>query len=114
LEAVISQAELADGEMIAREVNGVDVLLCRVDGEYYAVANRCSHGQQMLATGKLKGYEVNCPLHGARFDVRDGRCMAAPAVRPIKSFPVTLQGGKVNVTVSDDDQPARPRFGPVV
>jgi nitrite reductase/ring-hydroxylating ferredoxin subunit len=113
VKAVVSLAELDDGEMIARDVDGVDVLLCKVDGEYYAVANRCSHAQQALATGKLKGHIINCPLHGARFDVRDGRCLAAPATLPIKTFPVTLEGGKVNVTVTADDRPARPQFGPL-
>ncbi len=110
---VASQADLSDGEMIACNVDGVDVLLCRVDGEYYAVSNRCSHAQQVLVTGKLRGHVINCPLHGARFDVRDGRCLAAPASQPIKTFPVTLQGGKVNVTVTAADRPARPRFGPL-
>lgn len=113
MKPVASQAELADGEMIARNVDGVDVLLCRVDGEYYAVSNRCSHASQVLVTGRLRGHEINCPLHGARFDVRDGRCLAAPAVRPIKTFPVTLEGGRVHVTVTEEDRPARPRFGPL-
>ena len=114
MQPVASQADLRDGEMIACEVDGVDVLLCRVDGQYYAVSNRCSHAQQVLVAGRLKGHEINCPLHGARFDIRDGRCLAAPAALPIKTFPVTLEGGKVNVTVTADDLPARPRFGPLV
>ncbi len=113
MEPVVAQSELADGEMHACQVNGVDVLLCRVDGEYYAVADRCSHATQKLSVGRLRGHEVTCPLHGARFDVRDGRCLAAPASRPIKTFPVTLEGGKVNVTVSEEDKPARPQFGPL-
>ncbi len=114
MQPIASQADLTDGEMIACDVDGVDVLLCRVDGEYYAVSNRCSHAKQALVAGKLRGYEVNCPLHGARFDVRDGRCLAAPATQPIKTYPVTLAGGKVNVTVTADDLPARPQFGPLV
>ena len=110
---VIAQSELADGEMYTCEVDGVDVLLCRVDGEYYAVVDHCSHATQKLSTGRLRGFEVTCPLHGARFDVRDGRCLAAPASQPIKTIPVTLEGGKVNVTVSEEHKPARPRFGPL-
>lgn len=110
---VIAQSDMADGEMHACQVDGVDVLLCRVDGEYYAVVDHCSHATQKLSTGRLRGFEVTCPLHGARFDVRDGRCLAAPASRPIKTLPVTLEGGKVNVTVTEEDKPARPRFGPL-
>lgn len=110
---VIAQSEMADGEMHTCQVDGVDVLLCRVDGEYYAVVDHCSHATQKLSAGRLRGFEVTCPLHGARFDVRDGRCLAAPASQPIKTLPVTLEGGKVNVTVTEEHKPARPRFGPL-
>jgi 3-phenylpropionate/trans-cinnamate dioxygenase ferredoxin subunit len=106
-------AALADGEMIACDVDGVEVLLCKVAGQHYAVSNHCSHAGQALATGRLKGYEVSCPLHGARFDVRDGRCLAAPASQPISTFDVTLEGGKIHVTVRAEDQPPKPRFGPM-
>jgi nitrite reductase/ring-hydroxylating ferredoxin subunit len=99
MEPVMSIAALRDGQMIAREVSGMSVLVCRVDGQYYAVANECSHARQRLDYGKLKGHEVVCPLHGARFDVRSGQCRAAPATQPIRTFPVTLQGGKVHITV---------------
>ena len=113
MQPVIAMAELGDGEMIAREVDGVSVLLCRVEGRFYAVSNMCSHASQRLVQGKLKGHELVCPLHGARFDVRNGQCLAAPATRPIKSFPVTLAEGKVHVQVSAEDRPRRPQFGPL-
>jgi nitrite reductase/ring-hydroxylating ferredoxin subunit len=102
MEPLMSIAALRDGQMIAREVGGVSVLVCRIDGQYYAMANTCSHARQRLDHGKLKGYEVVCPLHGARFDIRSGQCRAAPATQAIRTFPVTLQGGKVYVTVASD------------
>lgn len=91
---------LADGQMLACRVEDVDVLLCRVDGRYYALANHCSHARQPLHTGRLRGHEIVCPLHGARFDVRDGRCLGAPATVPVQTFPVLIEGGKVNVSVA--------------
>ena len=113
MKPVIAQSDMSDGEMHACEVDGVDVLLCRVDGEYYAVVDHCSHATQKLSAGRLRGHEVTCPLHGARFDIRDGRCLAAPASQPIKTLSVTLEGGKVNVTVTEEHKPSRPRFGPL-
>jgi nitrite reductase/ring-hydroxylating ferredoxin subunit len=113
MEPVIGITELGDGEMIAREVNGVSVLVCRVEGQFYATSNICSHASQRLDQGRLKGYEIVCPLHGARFDIRSGKCLAAPASAPIKTFPVTLEAGKVHVRVSADDRPRRPKFGPL-
>ena len=64
-------------------------------------------------SGRLRGYEVICPLHSARFDIRDGSCKAAPATQPIQSFPVMVEAGKVMVSVEGAKQPPRPRFGPL-
>ena len=101
MKAVMSMAVLAEGDMAACQVDGVELLICQVRGSYYAVSNRCSHSGQTLSGGKLRGHTISCPLHGARFDVRTGECLAAPATRPIKSFPVTLERGKVLVTIDD-------------
>ena len=99
--------------MCAHTVEGVDVLICQVEGNFYALHNQCSHARQKLSQGRLRGFEVICPLHGARFDVRSGEVTSAPAARPVTSFPVTLEGGKVHVTLKQVDQPARPQFGPL-
>jgi nitrite reductase/ring-hydroxylating ferredoxin subunit len=109
----MSIAALQDGDMQACQVDGVNVLICRVEGRYHAVSNRCSHASQTLSAGRLRGAELTCPLHGARFDVRTGACLAGPAERPIKVFPVVLEAGKVCVQVSKEDRPPRPRFGPL-
>jgi 3-phenylpropionate/trans-cinnamate dioxygenase ferredoxin subunit len=90
---------LRDGEMKAVRVDGVDVLLCRVDGQYYALSNSCSHARQALHTGRLRGFEVICPLHGARFDIRTGRCVAAPATQPVQTFRVRIESGKLSISV---------------
>ncbi len=96
---LISIADLGEGEMIAGRVGSTDVLLCQVEGRFYAMEDLCSHARQKLSTGRLRGHELQCPLHGARFDVRSGACTAPPANLPIKTFPVTLEGGKVCVTI---------------
>ncbi len=56
--------------MAACQVGGLEVLICQVEGSYYAVSNRCSHANQRLSGGKLHGHAISCPLHGAQFDVR--------------------------------------------
>ena len=110
---VLAIADLDEGQSACIRVDGVDVLVCLVEGQFYALHAQCSHARQSLATGKLRGFELTCPLHGARFDVRTGACLAAPAQRPITCFPVTLEGGKVCVEVTGVEAAAKPKFGPI-
>jgi nitrite reductase/ring-hydroxylating ferredoxin subunit len=105
-------AAVPDGGMHACSADGLQVLLCRVDGAIYAVENRCSHASSRLDGGTLNGHAISCPLHGARFDVRDGRAIAAPASDPIRRFDVILDGGKVSI-VEPPPLPVRPKFGPL-
>ena len=102
---VIPISALADGDMLPCRVAGLEVLICRIDGRFFALSNRCSHAGQALHTGRLHGYRLGCPLHGASFDVRDGRCLKAPAEAGVVTYPVTIAGGKVHVGV---DTPRRP------
>ena len=97
LTPTISIAALGEGETTVVRVADKEILVCNVDGQFYAVDAQCSHARQTLATGRLRGYQISCPLHGARFDVRTGACTAAPAKRPIRSFPVLIEAGKVCV-----------------
>ena len=58
------------------------------DGSFYAVEAWCSHQKVSLMNGDLDEYELMCPLHGACFDLRDGKHLSLPAVKGIRSFPV--------------------------
>jgi 3-phenylpropionate/trans-cinnamate dioxygenase ferredoxin subunit len=79
---------LSDGRMTSVEVEGEALLLCRVEGRYYALRDRCSHAEQALSQGRLRGATVYCPLHGARFDVRTGEVLSPPATEAVKSYVV--------------------------
>ena len=78
-------------------VGGRSILVCQVAGQYYALDGECSHAAQRLCTGRLNGFEVLCPLHRARFDVRTGAPTAGPATAPLATYPVILDSGKVHV-----------------
>ena len=96
-------ASLADFESADRKVVEVDedeqICLIRKDGEFYAISAWCSHEKALVALGEIEGYEIVCPLHGARFDIRTGRHLSMPAVRPIASYPVKVEGDRVWVNV---------------
>ena len=70
-------------------------LLCNVAGEFFAVAERCSHAAFSLADGRLDGPLIECPLHGAQFDVRDGSPVRLPASKPLATHPVAREGSRV-------------------
>lgn len=106
-------AALGEGEMAACEVDGVKVLVCQVEGRFYALHDQCSHARQALHGGTLRGHELRCPLHGGRFDVRTGKCLGPPASLPVQSFPVQLERGKVHVDVSGVQARPQPKFGPL-
>ena len=92
---VAAQADLFEGAGIAIQPKGLDVALFSIDGEVYATDNICSHGSARLCDGYVEGYEVECPFHQGRFDVRTGAPTCAPATKPVKSWPVKIEGGRV-------------------
>jgi 3-phenylpropionate/trans-cinnamate dioxygenase ferredoxin subunit len=96
---VAEVTELGPGEGKTIEVAGVSLALFNVDGQYFAIANACTHVGGSLGEGTLVGKEVTCPLHGARFDVTCGKVLGGPARSDLKSFPTSLEGDAVMVEV---------------
>ena len=81
------------------EVDGKRLALCNVNGEFYAIDDVCTHDGGSLDQGVLEGDRVECPRHGAKFDVKTGRAVVLPAVRPVKTYPVAVEGDEVKVRV---------------
>lgn len=77
------------------------VVIFNIDGQFYAIADVCTHDGGPLEDGELYGYEVECPRHGARFDVRTGAAVALPAVTPVESYEVKVEDGWVYVESPD-------------
>ena len=96
---VCTTGELLPGEMrpVFDEVTGVAIAVFNLDGDLYALEDRCSHEEFELSAGDFNAVEgsVECVLHGARFDVRDGRALCAPAYEPVAKFPVRSEDGMV-------------------
>ncbi len=70
------------------EVSGRRILLCQVDGQTYALEDQCPHVRVPLAGGRLDGFILECPLHGGKLDIRDGRAAALPIRRAAVVFPL--------------------------
>ena len=91
--------ELLPGEMrpVFDEVTGTPILVVNLDGELYALEDRCSHEDFELSSGTFDPAtgSIECILHGARFDVRDGRPLCPPAYTPVARFPVKREDGHI-------------------
>ena len=94
---VAESGEIEPGAIRYVEADGQSIALCNVDGRLYAIADVCTHDGGPLDQGVLDGYLVECPRHGARFDVITGRAVTLPAVRPVRTYRVKVEGGEVLV-----------------
>ena len=92
---VCATSELLPGEYRNAWDGDVPIAVFNVDGELYAIEDVCTHDGGELTGGSVEGHEVECPRHGARFDVRTGAVMCPPAYEPIAKFPVKVEGGEV-------------------
>lgn len=87
--------EIKPGAIKRITTEGEAILLCNVDGKYYAVADMCSHEDFSLSYGCLKGFDIECSLHGARFDVRTGEPTMDPGELAIKTFPIVFEARSI-------------------
>jgi 3-phenylpropionate/trans-cinnamate dioxygenase ferredoxin subunit len=94
---IAASNEIKNGERLVFEVDGTPIILFRVSGRLYAISGICSHDDHRLDDGDLEGYEITCPAHGARFDIRDGKVKALPAINDIDSFPVREVEGRIEI-----------------
>jgi 3-phenylpropionate/trans-cinnamate dioxygenase ferredoxin subunit len=92
-------ADVPEGTVRVYEVGGREIALCNVDGKIYAIDNVCTHDEGSLDQGALDGCEVECPRHGARFDVRNGKVVEGPAVLPVDTFDVRVEGDRIEVNL---------------
>lgn len=96
---VATRSEVPPGGMKAVDVDGVQIALCNVGGEFYAVHDECTHECFPLSEGTLEGHTLVCILHGARFDVRTGEVLALPAYGPVTTYDIELDGEDILVAV---------------
>jgi 3-phenylpropionate/trans-cinnamate dioxygenase ferredoxin subunit len=89
--------DLAPGERMVVELGREFVLLFNVDGQYYAIEDLCSHEEYELSNGVLDGYTLECPKHGAHFDIRTGEHLTPPAVRPVRAYDVRIQDDAIQI-----------------
>ena len=94
-------SEIPVGQVKEILVQGKALLICHTASGFYAIDNTCTHDDGPLGDGWLDGTAIECPRHGARFDVTTGKVLCLPAAVPINSYPVKIEGEDVKVNVHE-------------
>ena len=97
---VFAEPELVDGQMRCAEIDGRAVLVCRTRDGLHAVDAICTHAFARLDEGRLRGYRLICPLHGASFDVRSGTVLGPPATESLRSHASRTKDGYIEVRLT--------------
>jgi len=99
-ERIAEPDEIASGGRKSIFVDDVPALLLRVDNEYFAIEDVCTHDGQPLTDGPVANGQITCPRHGARFDVRTGKPTCMPATEPVRTFAVRVESDGVYVSAA--------------
>jgi len=96
-ERVLSLSEIPEGEVRVVACGNRSLALSNIDGELHAIDNLCTHDDGPLGDGRLQHGRIICPRHGAAFDAKTGAALTLPAVKSVKSYYVSVEGGDVFV-----------------
>lgn len=91
--------DLAPGQVRVVQAGRDRLAVCNVDNVLHCIADVCTHDGGPLDQGELDGNEIECPRHGARFDVTTGRATCLPAIVPVKVYPVRVVDGEIRIQV---------------
>ena len=96
---VAATEDILPGQAKMVEVEGNEIAIFNIDGEYYAVDNSCTHVGGPLCEGEINAFEVTCPWHGAVFDVTSGHALGPPAALPLTTYVVRVQDGNICIEI---------------
>lgn len=95
---VAAVEDIPPGERLLVELDGIRIAVFNLDDDYYAIEDLCTHDGGPLVEGEvLEGCQVECPRHGARFDIRTGAALSMPAFEPTPVYDVQVEGGEIYV-----------------
>ena len=95
-------ADVPDGQALRVEVDGLDVAVVRDGDAFYAIEDECSHAAVALSEGDVEGCEIECWMHGSRFDLRTGKPTGPPATEPVQIYPVQIDGDDVLIDLGEN------------
>ena len=97
---IANTADVPAGSATVVEVGGVAIAVFHRPEGWFAIENTCTHKGGPLGEGDVESFTVTCPLHGGQFDIRDGNLIGPPPTRPVRAFPVVVDGEDVSLELS--------------
>lgn len=97
---VAQQSQVLEGKMLEVQVDDLSIVICHSKDGWHALDNICSHALAKMHEGRLRGFRLICPLHGAAFDCRSGAVLGAPAIAPLKTYPIRCVGEDLEIGVA--------------
>jgi 3-phenylpropionate/trans-cinnamate dioxygenase ferredoxin component len=91
--------ELKEGGRLFIEIDEKSIVVLNIAGRFYAIEDVCSHDDGPVGEGNVEGFEIICPRHGARFDIRTGKALALPAFVDIPAYPVRIVENQIEIGI---------------
>jgi naphthalene 1,2-dioxygenase system ferredoxin subunit len=97
--SVANLDQVPAGSTLGVQAGDLDLVLCNVDGAIHCIDNVCTHAYALLSDGWLEGTEIECPLHGGRFDVKTGKALCAPVTVDLIVYPTRTVDGRIAIAI---------------
>ena len=97
----INISEINENSVKVVNIENKDIAIFNVDGEFYAIDDLCSHAEASLAEGEVFDCKVECPLHGAEFDLKTGEAVTLPATRPVDTYMISVENDVIYLELND-------------
>jgi 3-phenylpropionate/trans-cinnamate dioxygenase ferredoxin subunit len=88
-------SEISEGDKRVYSISGKRILICHTEGSFYAIDDRCTHDNGPLGEGEMFDTQVECPRHGARFDLKTGKALCLPAVGAVSTYDIEIRDGEI-------------------
>lgn len=99
---VANAADVPEGQAKVFEARGRQIAVCHSHDGYFAIDDRCTHDNGPLGEGELLDGEIECPRHGARFDIKTGKALCLPAVGAVATYAVEIRDGELWIGIPTD------------
>ena len=102
MKLLATTAELSEGSFETKTLDGLEIIVGKADGRYFAIQDLCPHAYVNISYGYMEGCQITCPWHGFTYDVHSGECVSWEGTDGLNRFPVEVKGGDIFLLERED------------